>query len=64
MTNNKIVEKQIKIEVFNYTKEYGYYNSEKMSLLKQKGKDAEILYPSIQTLKLTNEQESLLMLNK
>lgn len=59
--NDKITEKNIRIEVTNFTAEYGYENTDKMALIKQKNKKAEILYPAIQTLVLTQKQESLLL---
>ena len=57
----KIVERTIKIEVFNFTELGGYLNTQSANISKQEGKDAIILYPSIQTLKLTEKQESLLL---
>jgi hypothetical protein len=59
--SNKIVERTIKIEVFNFCKEYGYKNSEKITLNKQEGKRGKILYPTQQTLKLSKEQRNFLL---
>jgi hypothetical protein len=58
---SKIVERNIKIEVFNFTEFDGYLNCQKINILKQDGKEAIIQFPSIQTLKLTEKQESLLL---
>lgn len=58
---NKITEKGISIQVNNFCKEYGHMNEVEMTLHKMIGKDAEILYPSIQTLKLSKKQEKLLL---
>ena len=57
----KIVERTIRIEVFNFTELGGYLNTQSANILKQEGKDAIIQYPSVQTLKLTEKQESLLL---
>ena len=57
----EINEKCIRITVTNFNKKVGYLNNNAMILQKQQGKEAEILYPSAQTLELTKEQEELLL---
>lgn len=57
----EISEKAIKIEVFNFNKEVGYLNDQKVSLRKKKDENGYIEYPSIQTLELTTKQEKLLL---
>jgi hypothetical protein len=57
----EISEKAIKIEVFNFNKEVGYLNTEKVSLRKIKDENGYIEYPSVQTLELTPKQEKLLL---
>lgn len=57
---HEIIERNIKIEFYNFT-EMGYQNAESIFLTKMKGQQGYNPYPSINNMKLTAEQESLLL---